>query len=123
MKRDLDLIRKLLIYFEEKPGLEVEESPAIDGYDQSTLQYHLRLMYEAGLITCEIARSSITPERIIRVCASDLTWEGHEFLMKVQSETTWQCVKETVTARGGAMAFAVVNELATKWALRSIGDA
>lgn len=123
MKRDLDLIRKLLIYFEEKPSLKVEESPAIDGYDQSIVQYHLRLMCDAGLINCEIERSSNTPERIIRVYPFDLTWEGHEFLMKVQSETTWQRIKETVTARGGALAFAVVNELATKWALRSIGDA
>lgn len=84
MKRDLDLIRKLLIYFEEKPGPEVEESPAIDGHDQSTVQYHLRLMYDAGLINCETKRSSSTPERIIRVCPFDLTWEGHEFLMKVK---------------------------------------
>lgn len=101
----------------------MRRSPVIDGYDQSTVQYHLRLMYDAGLINCEIERSSSTLERIIRVYPFDLTWEGHEFLMKVQSETTWQRIKETVTARGGPLAFAVVNELATKWALCSIGDA
>jgi predicted transcriptional regulator len=123
MKRDLDLIRKLLFYFEEKSGPEVVENPVIEGYDESTIQYHLRLMHDAHLINCETERSSTSPDRIIRVLPFDLTWEGHEFLTKVRSETTWRHIKDTLKTKGGGMAFAVVNELATKLALKAIVDA
>jgi hypothetical protein len=123
MKRDLDLVRKLLIHFDDKPGPEVEEKPVIEGYDESTIQYHLRLMHDAGFLNCETQRSSTTPTRIFRVLPFDLTWEGHEFLSKIRSETVWQRIKSTIAAKGGAVAFAVVNELATKWAVAAVKDA
>ena len=123
MKRDLDLVRKLLLYFEEKAGPEHIQKPPIDGYDDSTVQYHLRLMHDAGLLNCETERSSSTPERVIRVIPFDLTWEGQEFLAKVRSEGVWQRIKSTITAKGSAFAFGVVNDLATKWALAALKDA
>ncbi len=123
MKRDLDLVRKLLIYFEQKPGPEHIETPPIDGHDESTVQYHLRLMYDGGLLNCETVRSSTTPDRVISVLPFDLTWEGHEFLSKVKSEGVWQRIKSTIATKGSALAFGVVNELATKLAMRAIADA
>lgn len=123
MKRDLDLVRKLLIYFEEKAGPEHIDQPPIEGYDSSSVQYHLRLMHDAGLLNCETECSSTTADRVIRVLPFDLTWEGHEFLSKIGSESVWQRIKSTITTKGGALAFGVVNELATKWALAAVRDA
>ena len=122
MKRDFDLVRKLLIYFEEKSGAGVTENLQVEGYDDSTVMYHLNLMYDARLLNCEAMCSSTTPGRVIRVLPFDLTWEGHEFLSKVRNEGVWQRIKSTITTKGGSLAFSVVNELATKYALAAIRD-
>ena len=78
MKRDFELIRQLLIFFEEKQSPQHIEVPPIDGYDELTIKYHLVLLHDAGLLRCEPVRSS-TSERVIYVLPFDLTWEGHGF--------------------------------------------
>ena len=49
MRRDLDLIRELLFYFEAKPDDRMEECPPLEGYSELEIKYHLLLMDEAGL--------------------------------------------------------------------------
>ncbi len=93
--------------------------PRVGPYDEPTVKYHLDLMFDAGLLRCESIRSSAS-DRVIDVIPFDLTWDGHEFLAKVRSETTWAKVKATIPARGASMAFAVVNEIATALALAAI---
>jgi len=116
MKRDFDLIRKLLIFFEEKPGPEHVEIPPIKGYDDLTIKYHLVLLYDAGFLRCEPVKSS-TSDRVIYVLPFDLTWQGQEFLQKIRNETTWQKIKDVILSKGGVLAFSVINELATRFAV------
>jgi hypothetical protein len=57
MKRDLDLVRKLLVFFEAKPDDQAEECPTIDGVGSTT-----RFMASAryfGLSTAFCASSLI----------------------------------------------------------------
>jgi hypothetical protein len=119
MKRDFDLIRKLLIFFEEKPGPEHVAVPPIEGYDELALKYHLVLLHDAGFLRCEPVKSS-TSDRVIYVLPFDLTWQGHEFLEKIRSETTWQKIKNTIINQGGVLAFGIINELATQLAVEKI---
>lgn len=119
MKRDFDLIRKLLMFFEAKPGPEHVMVPPIDGFDDLTIKYHLVLLYDAGFLRCEPVTSS-TSDRVIYVLPFDLTWQGHEFLEKIRNETTWNKIKETILSKGGTFAFNIINELATRLALENI---
>jgi hypothetical protein len=119
MKRDFDLIRKLLMFFEDKPGSEHVEVPPIEGFDDLTIKYHLVLLYDAGFLRCEPVKSS-TSDRVIYVLPFDLTWQGHEFLEKIRNERTWKKIKETILSKGGALAFNVINELATRFAVDKI---
>lgn len=50
MKRDMELVRRILGYFEGKDDAKPVEDLAIEDYDASTVQYHMILLYEAGLI-------------------------------------------------------------------------
>ena len=115
MKRDFDLIRKVLFFFEEKQGAQHVEVPPIEGYNDSTIKGHLILLYEAGFLRCENIKSS-TSDRIIYVIPFDLTWNGHEFLDKIRDRSIWGKVKGIIESRGGSLAFHVINELATKFA-------
>jgi len=119
MKRDFDLVRKLLIFFDDKPGPKAVEVPPIPGYKEMTIRYHLVLLYQAGLLHCEPIKST-TSERVIKVLPFELTWDGHEFLEKIRNETTWKKILATAKDKGGALAFSVLNQLATSMAADAI---
>ena len=121
MKRDMELIRKLLMFFNEKEEPEMVEAPDIgEEFSRSVIQYHLRLMCQAGWLSYEAERSS-TSDRIIRVYPFDLTWEGHEFLAKINADGVWPKLKAIIGAKGGSMAVSVISQLATKLALEAAG--
>ena len=119
MKRNFELIRKLLMFFEEKESAKHVEVPPIGGYDERTIKYHLVLLHEAGLLHCEPIRST-TSDRVIYVIPFDLTWDGHEFLDKVRNGNVWIRIRDAITSKGGSLAFSVVNHLATRFALEMV---
>ena len=120
MKRDMELIRKLLFYFEQKPDSGHVVVPPIEGYEEVVIKYHCRLLYEAGLLNCEPVKSS-TSDRVISVVSFDLTWAGHEFLDKIRSESTWNRIKAQAREKSLALSFNIVNELAQRIVMSTIG--
>ena len=121
MTRDMDLVRKLLIFFAEKPGPEHIEVPPVEGYDSSTIKNHLILMHEAGFLRTEQVKSS-TSDRIIYVVPFDLTWQGHEFLSKIRDEGIWQRVKTAIGQKGAPLTIDIIANVATKIGTSLIGD-
>ncbi len=99
MKRDLELVRKLLIFFDDKSGPEHVQVPAIPDYDDLTIKYHLVLLHDAGYLRCETVKST-TSDRVIYVLPFDLTWSGHEFLDKVRNPHVWDEVMGKIKERG-----------------------
>ena len=89
-------------------------------YDEILIKYHLVLLYQAGFLNCDPVKSS-TSDRVIWVIAFDLTWEGHEFLAKIRSENAWHRLQAAVGSKLGGLEFAVINQLATKFALQAAG--
>src|SRR4051794_11579048 len=71
MKRDLGLIRKLLL------RIEADETLAIPEYGAREVTRHMALLPEAGLVEADI-RSIANGVRFIR--GSRLTWAGYEYL-------------------------------------------
>ncbi len=119
MKRDFDLIRKLLIFFEEKETPEHVEIPPIEGYDETSIKYHMVLLHDAGFLRCEPVKSS-TSDRVIYVIPFELTWDGQEFLAKIKSDSVWRQIRDVIQSKGGTLAFSVISALATKLALRAV---
>jgi hypothetical protein len=107
VKRDLDLIRELLLFLERKPTPSIIEDTdiSIAGYESLAIQYHLLIMAQADLIDCEKMRSSSTPERIIRVMPFGLTWKGHEYLDAVRDKTVWNKVKAIAGEKSADLVF------------------
>ena len=87
-----------------------------------TITNHLILLNEAGLLRCEPIKSS-TSDRVIYVIPFDLTWDGHEFLDTVRSDNVWGRLQNVIASKGGALAFGVVSQLATRFAMEMVKDA
>ena len=94
MKRDLDLIRSILLAMEVHEHGYYDRTPVIDGYTDEQVGYHVYLMEQAGLITATAitAAQLRSPSAIPR----SLTAFGHDFLDSMKDETVWNKAKATV---------------------------
>jgi Hypothetical protein (DUF2513) len=110
MKRDYDLVRKLLLYLEQKPTPEAVDCPKIEGYDDLTIKYHLLLLAQAKLIDFEPELTSTG--RIIRVLAFNPSWEGHDFIDAVRNDAVWTKLKTQASEKGASLPFEVLKSLA-----------
>jgi len=118
MKREMDLVRELLLHFEgksEAPGVHAADV-RIDGYTEAQVVLHLNVMAEAGLLVCEPIRSSTNPERIIRTFVFDLSWRGHEYLDTIRDPKIWKSTKATL-GRVGNWSFGLAVDVAKALAI------
>ena len=91
MKRDDDLIRKLLLECEASeewlfpmPGLLIDSSK-----DEEIKRYHLLLLSDAGFLTKPASGTF------------RLTAQGHDFLDAIRSEDIWKKTKDGAAKIGG----------------------
>ena len=92
MKRDMDLIREILLFAEKhcdgkyEYGINVAELPQkYHNINEFELREHITLTIENGLIEASGAFGDYSIGR--------LTWEGHEFLGNARSPKAWNTAK------------------------------
>ncbi len=111
MKRDMDLVRKILIRIEDEPSGFVPDDLSIEGYTGEQIGYHVLIMIEAGLLDGQrvTSLSSRSPVGM----ANRMTWEGHDFLDACREEGRWRKAKEIATQVGG-ITFEVFKQVLTQ---------
>lgn len=109
MKRDMELIRKILFFLEARAFLKAELDLPIEGYQRDVLRYHVLLLAQAGLIDFEPENSK--NGRIIRAHVLGLNWAGHEFLDSVRSEKVWKKLLKYAKDKGGSLPFDLLKSL------------
>ena len=127
MKRDVDLIRKLLTHIEEHDRVPDE----IDDCDVPVIDYHTRLLAEAGFIRMATRRKlSRAPENhgmitedILPTAGerTSLTWQGHEFLDSARNSGVWHKAKAIVADGGGSVSMSIFSEILKKVTKEFIG--
>lgn len=111
MKRDMDLIRKILFYVEENyvaggPEIDVH----IDGYLDSIIYEHCILMKEDGLIMRLLDTSSLESKS----CKiGNLTSEGFDFLDKIRADTVWNRTKSVISEKGLPLITGTIKTIST----------
>jgi len=108
MKRDMELVRKILFALELS-----QRSATFDGYDNDTVKYHEALVIEAGLATGSSMYGGYIHEIPAAVMLTSLTWAGHEFLDTVRNDTVWAKTKLTFASRGMDMTLDLVKSVAS----------
>lgn len=108
MKRDMELVRKILFALEEGEHGFVR-GVRIDGYTDEQVGYHAYLMKEAGLIraadTTHLGSSS--PE----AQPSGLTSAGHDFVDAARSDTIWNKALTKIKEAGGSVTLSTLTGL------------
>lgn len=98
MKRDWDLIRKILLSLEELPDTASSlASNEVEGYQKDDVAYHIYIMKQAGLIEA-ICNGTMSDGMLC--IAQMLTWEGQEFLSKIRQQSTWNKIKGVIKNKG-----------------------
>lgn len=106
MRRNLDLIRSLLLRLEELHDRPFatwtipygDEDLAVEGHSPGEIAHALQLMVEAGLIETEGSGFSADGSLLFQ----RLSWQGCEYLDDVRDPEVWRRTKEGASKIGGA---------------------
>lgn len=114
MKRDMELVRQVLIALEE----DAHVVPSIDGYTDTEVMYQIKILANGGFLEAEDATAN---SRDYYFVVESLTWEGHEFLEAIRSQTIWDRTKEMIKEKGGSLPVEIVKTLAIEAAKKYVG--
>jgi hypothetical protein len=121
MKRDMDLIRTLMLDLEANPAAELNVTEiSLDGYEEGTLLEHLVLLQEAGFIEMNVERFGAAPPQFL---VHRITWAGHEFLETVRSDTIWAKSTKFITSAGIGLAWPLLQAVLKAKAAEHLGIA
>lgn len=116
MKRNMDLIRQILLAVEAHSSGYMPCELNIEDSSEEEIAYHTCLLKEAELID-GIESESRGGREVVPI---RLTWAGHEFLDASREPTRWQEAKEVIGRIGGA-SLTVWTTVLTQIVLKNLG--
>lgn len=117
MKRDMDLIREILLAIEAQPPGLMRQIPAPAEYERETILGHLRLIKDAGLLDGKVEFHRDT----VLVAIYGLSNSGHDLLDSIRDEGVWRQTKEATEKVGGSVAIDVLKAIAGQVVSKMLG--
>ncbi|WP_302297028.1 DUF2513 domain-containing protein [Mitsuokella multacida] len=120
MKRDLDLIRSILLQIE---GMDSGSKRAtVDSFlalcdDRDLLAWHIKMLIDAGFIEAIDISDKLGTNYII----SCMTFSGCDYLDAIRSESIWQETRAKLQQFGGQVSLDVVKQLASALIKQQLG--
>ena len=125
MKRNMDLVRCILLQVEEAENyIDIEhlfkKRDEVKGceYTDQEIIYHVELLITHNFLDGDIRRDinkTITDSTI-----RGLTWEGQDFLDSVREEKVWRKVRSVVADSVGSTTFDVIKQTGSMVAINLI---
>ncbi|WP_133468163.1 DUF2513 domain-containing protein [Paraglaciecola marina] len=110
MKRDMELIRDILLEIEA----DSFESK-IKGYDNSVVENHMVLLIQEKLV--DRRTFGINSTWIANV---KLTWAGHEFIENLRQKEVWNTIKNEFKEESVSTVLGVAKKLAETYAKKKL---
>jgi Hypothetical protein (DUF2513) len=111
MKRDMDLVRLLLLAIENDGRGDGRNlfilKESFDGYAPEVVAQHFRMMVDGGLISGEVRQGN-------KLSFRGLTYAGHDLIDAIRAPDVWQLTKAAANAAGG-WTFDILKDLATAY--------
>ena len=111
MKRDMDLVRLILLEIESQYKSTARYDLQIEGYDAETIAYHCKILHDAGLISAY--KAQYADNRLYSFGVGALTWDGNDYLDKVRDNSIWIKTKDTITKKGLPIIFDTIKTIST----------
>ena len=116
MKRDLSLVRKILLRCEEAPANQWLEPQHFDlGVSSHELGEHVALMIDADLLDGEMQG---THDDDTFFYIKKISWRGHDFLAASRDIKIWTKFLETAKEKGLSFTF----DLALAWLKKEVAE-
>ena len=125
MKRDLDIVRDILLQVEKSDGyltindlFDIRDKQKDCKYTDKEIVYHVELLFAQGFIDGDIRRDmngDITDSSI-----DGLTWDGADYLESMRDSRVWNKAKSTIKKAVGSTTFDVVKQTCTLVATQMI---
>ncbi|TQS71141.1 DUF2513 domain-containing protein [Ornithinibacillus gellani] len=109
MRRDLELVRNLLLLIEENDDCNELDIP--QEWNQKVIFYHLKILDQAGFVN----NNTKTAGNKIFFLHASLTWKGHEFLDSIRNNHIWNKTKKGIKEKGlelGNVPLEIIKEYA-----------
>lgn len=111
MKRDMELVRLILLKIEEQYRSTAIYNLKITDYDRETVAYHCKILNEAGLISDYDAQYA--DNELWSFVVGSLTWDGNDFLDKIRDNSQWKKIKDTITQKGLPLVIETIKTIST----------
>lgn len=119
MRRDLSLMRDILLYIEAIPdGRHIESSEIeVEGKNEAEISHACGLLFDEDLILGhELTSVEDTPDYYIK----RLTSRGHSYLDSIRDEAIWKKVITEAKKQGGSLPFKIIEALALDLVRRAV---
>ena len=87
MKRDMELVRKILKEIEEKYVDRVLFNLKIDSFEMKVVAYHCDIIYQAGLV--KYYKAMPADDGIYGFRVGGLSWHGQDYLEQIRNDDIW----------------------------------
>ncbi|MEN8702458.1 DUF2513 domain-containing protein [Bacillus infantis] len=111
MKRDMDLIRRIMLEVESMEDTTRLYNVSFDDVPKELVNYHVKLLIDAGLVEGQCLYGT-------QYSVKSLTWNGHEFLDNAKNPSVWSKTKSFVAEKGGSASMSIMMELVKQFALK-----
>lgn len=109
MKRDWDVIRRVLLELQDMSRAEINDLQYYMDNDEDDIETaHVFMLCDAGFLQ-GIYNETLAGRFLL---SPTLTWQGHELLAQMESKPVWDMVKAKSAEQGVVMSFDVVMLLA-----------
>jgi len=118
MKRDMNLIRELLLQLEESKAEVYVSNLEVAGYSDEEIAYNAYMMIDGGLAEGKQSKETnqMGDSRPVAVTLTNLTWEGHEFFDSIKNDTVWNNTLNYLKEKGGNIPFTLIPPIAALFA-------
>lgn len=117
MKRDMDLVRRMLLAAEEAPAPVADSVFADAEHPRALVAHNIDIMRQAGLVQATVS-SDLSGNSFASI--ESVTWAGHEFADAVRSDAIWTRTKEKVASTVGSATLDIVKQVAVGYVTSAV---
>lgn len=111
MKRDMDLVRLILLKIENEYQSTGLCNLRIEGYKPEVVAYHCKILNEKGLVSSY--KAQYADGNLYFFSVGSLTWDGCDYLERIRDNSQWTKVKGIIQEKGLPLVIETVKDISS----------